>query len=218
MSKQYILFDMDGTLTDSRIGIVKSIQYSLNYFGIEVPDLNELTQFVGPSLYDSYVNFYHMSPENAETAVSKYREYYAGKGIFENALYDGIADLLKNLSSSGKTLAVATSKPTVFTEKILDHFEISDYFDFVSGSDLSDTHIDKGNIIQTALENLNVSEPADAIMVGDRNVDIIGAERNRIESVGAVYGYGGRDELASVSATYLVDTVAELSELLKKIC
>ncbi len=135
MGKQYILFDMDGTLTDSRIGIVKSIQYSLEYFGIEVPDLNTLTQFVGPPLYASYADYYKMSPEDAKTAVSKYREYYAEKGIFENALYDGIADLLKNLSSSGKTLAVATSKPTVFTEKILDHFEISGYFDFVSGSD-----------------------------------------------------------------------------------
>lgn len=217
MGKQYILFDMDGTLTDSRVGIVKSIQYSLNSFGIRVPDLNTLTQFVGPPLYDSYTDSFQMSPENAKTAVSKYREYYAEKGIFENALYGGIAELLKNLSSSGKTLAVATSKPTVFTERILDHFSIRGYFKFVSGSDLSDTHIDKGDIIQTALENLNVSDPADAIMVGDRNVDIIGAERNRIESIGAVYGYGGSDELMSAGPTYLVNDVAELSLLLKKI-
>lgn len=218
MSKQYILFDMDGTLTDSRLGIVKSIQYSLTYFGVQVSDLNELTQFVGPSLYDSYINYYKMSPTDAKTAISKYREYYAEKGIFENALYDGIADLLKTLSSSGKTLAVATSKPTFFAEKVLDHFEIRDYFAFISGSELSDAHIDKGDIIQTALENLNISNPNETIMVGDRNVDIFGAKRNNIESIGAIYGYGGRDELEIAGATHLVDNVAELSELLKKIC
>lgn len=209
---------MDGTLTDSRIGIVKSIQYSLEYFGIFVSDLNELTQFVGPALYDSYVGYFKMSPTDAKTAVSKYREYYTEKGIFENALYDGISNLLKNLFDSGKTLAVATSKPTVFTEIILDHFEIRDYFEFVSGSELSDEHIDKGNIIQTALENMNVSNLNEAIMIGDRNVDIVGAERNKIESVGAVYGYGGLEELKAVNATYLADNVLELSALLKKIC
>lgn len=217
MSKQYILFDLDGTLTDSRIGIVKSIRYSLEYFGIHVSDLNELTHFVGPSLFDSYLNAFDLSEKDATEAVAKYREYYVQKGIFENTLYAGAADMLKQLSDAGKTLAIATSKPTVYTGDVLDHFQIRDYFTFVSGSELTDKHIDKGQIIKKALDRLTVSNPAEAVMVGDRHVDIIGAKENGIESIGAVYGYGGQKELTAAGADDLADDIAALSGLLSRI-
>ena len=134
MEKQYILFDLDGTLTDSMEGITKSVQYALNAMGIEVEDHRELSFFVGPPLKESFQKNYHFTDEEAEEAVRLYREYYRPKGIFENTVYEGIPEMLEHLCDAGKTLLVATSKPTDFAEQILEHFGLKDYFDGVVGS------------------------------------------------------------------------------------
>ena len=214
MNKEFIFFDLDGTLTDPKTGITKSVQYSLKAFGIDINDPDELVAFIGPPLRDSYKKYYSFSDADAEKAVEKYREYFSEKGIFENAIYDGIADLLKLQAASGKTLTVATSKPTVYAEKILKHFNIEAYFRFVAGSELDGRRSKKDLVIQYALDNLNISDKNKVIMVGDREHDILGAKTLGIDSIGVLYGYGDYDELSDAGATYIAADVNELSELL----
>jgi len=148
MNKTYILFDLDGTISDPKEGITKSIQFSLREFGIDVEDLDTLTPFIGPPLRDSYKQFYGFNEADTERAVAKYREYYAETGIFQNALYDGIVPLLKTLQDRGKQLFIATSKPTVYAEKILKHFEIDQYFAFIYGCELGGRRSKKSEVIQ----------------------------------------------------------------------
>ena len=137
--KKYLLFDLDGTLTDPKVGICTCVQYALKAMGIDEPDLDKLEPFIGPPLKDSFMNFYHMSEEQAEAAIAKYRERFADVGIFENKVYDGIPEMLKNLQANGMELAVASSKPEVFVERILEHFGIRKYFKAVVGSELDGT-------------------------------------------------------------------------------
>ena len=214
MNKEFIFFDLDGTLTDPKTGITKSVQYSLKSFGIDINDPDELVAFIGPPLRDSYKKYYAFSDADSEKAVEKYREYFSEKGIFENAIYDGIADLLKLQAASGKTLTVATSKPTVYAEKILKHFNIEAYFRFVAGSELDGRRSKKDLVIQYALDNLNISDKNKVIMVGDREHDILGAKELGIDSIGVLYGYGDYKELSEAGATYIAADVNELSELL----
>ena len=214
MNKEFIFFDLDGTLTDPKTGITKSVQYSLKSFGIDINDPDELVAFIGPPLRDSYKKYYAFSDADSEKAVEKYREYFSEKGIFENAIYDGIADLLKLQAASGKTLTVATSKPTVYAEKILKHFNIEAYFRFVAGSELDGRRSKKDLVIQYALDNLNISDKNKVIMVGDREHDILGAKELGIDSIGVLYGYGDYKELSEAGAAYIAADVNELSELL----
>jgi phosphoglycolate phosphatase len=209
-----ILFDLDGTLTDPKIGITKSVQYALKSFGIDEPNLNALTKFIGPPLRDSFANFYGFSANEAELAVAKYREYFSDKGIFENEVYLGIPEMLKTLQNSGATLAVATSKPTVYARQILGHFTLDGCFSFVAGSELDGTRSVKSEVINYALNELGVTDKANAFMVGDREHDIIGANESGIMSVGVTYGYGTRTELQNAGATYIVDKVDELTALI----
>ena len=165
---QYILFDLDGTLTDSGEGITKAVQYALKYFDIEVEDLNELRKFVGPPLRDSYKNFYDFDDEKAETGITKFREYYSDKGIYENKVYEGIEDTLKSLKENGKTLVIATSKPEVHAKVVLEHFNLAKYFDFIGGADFEETRVKKGDVIKYSLENAGITDLSRTIMVGDR--------------------------------------------------
>jgi len=214
MGKKYILFDLDGTLTDPKIGITQSVQYSLRGFGIEVEDADTLTPFIGPPLRDSYKEFYGFDDEQAELAVAKYREYFSETGIFENVMYDGIDTLLETFIKNDKVLIVATSKPTVFAKKILDHFNLSKYFTFVAGSELDGSRSNKGAIIRYAFENVGISSAGEAVMIGDREHDIFGANEMGVDSIGVLYGYGDLRELTAAGATHIVETVEELLNLL----
>ncbi len=214
MSYEYILFDLDGTLTDPAIGITNSVMYALKKFGIEVRERSELYKFIGPPLWDSFEKYYGFSEEEAKTAVEYYREYYKDKGIFENLVYDGIENLLIKLKDKGKTIIVATSKPEVFAKQILEHFDISKYFTFIAGGNLDGTRVKKNDVIQYALENCNIKDLSKVIMIGDREHDIIGAKKVEIDSIGVLFGYGDRDELEKAGADFIVDSVVDIGKIL----
>ncbi|WP_294582041.1 HAD family hydrolase [uncultured Thomasclavelia sp.] len=213
MDKKHILFDLDGTLTDPMMGITKSVRYALNYYGIEVANLNDLLPFIGPPLRDSFQEFYGFDPQKADEAVEKYREYFRTDGIFDNKVYPGIETCLETLLQSGKKLYVATSKPEVFARKIINHFGLAKYFEFVGGSEFNSRE-KKADVIEYVLMT-NQIDKKDVIMVGDRKHDIIGSHENDIPCVGVLYGYGTKEELETYQADYLVSSIEELTDLLK---
>ena len=212
--KQYLLFDLDGTLTDPMVGITSSVQYALEKFGIHVRYLKELIPFIGPPLAESFQKFYGFSKEDAEKAIQYYREYYTPKGIFENEVYEGIPEMLAHLTEAGFTLLVATSKPTVFARKVLKHFGIEDYFSFVGGSELDGSRTKKAEVISYILKTCGI-EAKEAIMIGDRRHDIEGGKACGLESVGVLYGYGTEQELTEAGADHIIRTVAELEDYLR---
>ena len=212
--KQYLLFDLDGTLTDPMVGITSSVQYALEKFGIHVRYLKELIPFIGPPLAESFQKFYGFSKEDEEKAIQYYREYYAPKGIFENEVYEGIPEMLAHLTEAGFTLLVATSKPTVFARKVLKHFGMEDYFSFVGGSELDGSRTKKAEVISYILKTCGI-EAKEAIMIGDRRHDIEGGKACGLESVGVLYGYGTEQELTEAGADHIIRTVAELEDYLR---
>lgn len=211
--KRYIFFDLDGTLTDPMLGITSSVQYALSKFGISVRYLKELIPFIGPPLKESFQRFYGFSDEQADEAVAYYREYFSPKGIYENEIYAGIPELLEDLTDAGFELAVATSKPGVYAERILKHFGIDEYFSLVVGSELDGTRVQKAEVIQHVLDVYGIAGK-DAVMVGDREHDIKGAAACGVTSIGVLYGYGSRTELMEAGADHIVTTVKELREWL----
>lgn len=215
--KKYIMFDLDGTLTDPKIGITTCVQYALHAAGIEEPDLDKLEPFIGPPLKDSFMEFYSMTEEQADAAVEKYRERFKDTGIFENKVYDGVPAMLKELHNKGIKLAVASSKPQVFVQRILEHFHIDQYFDVVVGSELDGTRVNKDEVVLEALNQLFHYKPIQrnqVYMVGDRKFDVEGAKEHGIESVAVAYGYGSMEELKEAKADYIVRSVEELQEFL----
>jgi len=213
---QNILFDLDGTLTDPGIGITNSVIYALKKYNIEVSDRSELYKFIGPPLLDSFMRFYGFTEEEARRAIDYYREYFSVKGLFENAVYEDIPALLKDLKDKGKTLIVATSKPQVFAEQILEHFKIDKYFSFIGGSTLEETRTQKAEVIEYVLETMNISDFSKTVMIGDREHDVIGAKKVGIKSIGVLYGYGSRDELEKAGADYIVRSVREIKDIVLK--
>lgn len=209
-----LLFDLDGTLTDSFLGIARSAQYALSQLGIDEPELAAFRRFIGPPLYDSFTEYYHLSPAEARRAVSLYRERYRDTGIFENRLYDGIPELLQALRQAGFSLCLATSKPEVFARRILAHFGIAEYFSFVAGSLLDGTRDDKAEVIRYVLEQRSIAEPAAALMIGDRKHDAIGAQENGVPFCGVLYGFGSEEELAAYPHVCLAQTPAGVGEFL----
>lgn len=210
----YILFDLDGTLTEPAEGITNSVKYALEKYGISGVTTEELLKFIGPPLHDSFIEFYDFSEEDATKAVAYYREYFAEKGIFENKVFDQIPELLEKLKEKGKKLIVATSKPEKFTDQILEHFDLKKYFDFVAGATMDNSRTKKADIIQYALEYAQIRDSDKVIMIGDRKYDINGAAVNHIDSIGVLYGYGTKEELTKAGATYIVASVEELEEIL----
>lgn len=210
----YILFDLDGTLTDPGTGITNSVTYALKKFGITVESRAELYKFIGPPLCDSFQKFYGFSEEQAWQAVSYYREYFQDKGIFENIVYDGIREVLEILKNRNKVLVLATSKPREFAVRILEHFDLLSYFDFISGATMDGSRSDKTDIIRYALEKNSIITLEQVIMVGDRKHDVIGAKKNHIASVGVLYGYGSREELTAAGVDYIISTPLELPKIL----
>ena len=217
--KRYILFDLDGTLTDPKEGITKSVQHALAHFGIAVDDLNSLIPFIGPPLTDSFEMFYGFTHEQALEGVCVYREYFTQRGWRENQEYAGVREMLRALKTAGFSLSVATSKPEVFALRILDYFHLTDYFDVVGGADLDGTRIRKADVIRYTLGRAGVSQSGQAleqvVMVGDREHDILGAKAVGIESVGVLYGYGSREELEAAGADALAEQPGDLVRLLQ---
>ena len=217
--KRYILFDLDGTLTDPKEGITKSVQHALAHFGIAVDDLDSLIPFIGPPLTDSFAMFYGFTHEQALEGVRVYREYFTQRGWRENQEYAGVREMLRALKTAGFSLSVATSKPEVFALRILDYFHLTDYFDVVGGADLDGTRIRKADVIRYTLGRAGVSQSGQALeqvaMVGDREHDILGAKAVGIESVGVLYGYGSREELEAAGADALAEQPGDLVRLLQ---
>lgn len=207
------LFDLDGTLTDSGEGIINATIYAVKKLGDDVPDESVLLKFIGPPLWESFEVFCGYSKEKAQTAVKYHREYYREKGLFENSVYDGVEQLLKELKRSGKQLAVATSKPETFSERILKHFGLADYFDSVTGSELDGTRADKAEVIDCALKRCGVTDRSTAIMIGDRKHDIIGAKKNGISCAAVLYGYGSHSEFEEYGADFIVEKPEDILKL-----
>jgi phosphoglycolate phosphatase len=203
MNYSTILFDLDGTLSDPKLGITKSVQYALSKYNIIEADLDKLEPFIGPPLANSFVEIYSFSKYEAKKAVEYYREYFIDQGMYDN-------ELLENLINQQRILMVATSKPTIFAEKILSYFNIDHYFDFVCGSNLDGTMSDKTEIIKYILDKKNI-EKSSTVMIGDRKHDIIGAHNNGIDSIGVAYGYGSEEELRNIKPTHYIKTVQGLA-------
>lgn len=211
------LFDLDGTLTDSREGICKSVQYAFIKLGRPAPELKTLECFIGPPLKTSFREFYGIVGEEADKAVAYYRERYSDVGKYENIPYEGIAEMLQKLREAGYCLAVASSKPETYVEDILKHFHLYDYFHFVVGSDMEGKRGEKEDVIREVFVRMGLDEEARkqcAIMIGDRHFDIHGAQHFGLDSVGVTYGFSEEGELEEAGATYVVDTVKELETLL----
>ncbi|MCM1115194.1 MAG: HAD family hydrolase [Clostridium sp.] len=209
-----ILFDLDGTLTDSSPGIINSIIYALKKYNIEVDDTNTLKKFLGPPLHESFKEFYGFDDDKSMEAVLFYREYFSTKGLLENQVYEGIPSLLNELVKQGKRLIVATSKPQKFTDKIMEHFGLAKYFEFIAGSNMDGTRSKKAEVIEYAMHQCKITDKSKAVMIGDRKHDIFGAKAVGIDSIGVEYGYGDYEELHCAGATYIVKTVDELKNLI----
>ncbi len=211
--KQYLLFDLDGTLIDSMEGITKAAAYALSKFDIHVENRNTLRPFIGPPLAESFMKYYGFDEDQAREAISYYREYYRPTGIYENELYPRMDRLIRDLDHSGFTLILATNKPTVFAQEILKQHDLLDHFALVSGSGLDGSRSRKEDVIRYAMETLDFA-PEEALMIGDKENDVEGAKAVGMECAGVLYGFGSAAELTAAGADYIVSTVEELSRLL----
>ncbi len=211
---EYILFDLDGTLTDSAEGIVNSVIYALKKKGIEEHDRAKLNAFVGPPLMDSFMKYYGMTKEEAREMVPLYREYFEPKGWAENRVYEGIPEALAKLRAQGKHLLVATSKPEAFARRILEHFDLAQYFELIRGASMDERINRKEQVIACVIGEIGEEHVKEMVMVGDREHDVIGAELNGLPCVGVLYGYGSREELEAAGAVAICPTVEKLPDYL----
>jgi phosphoglycolate phosphatase len=209
-----ILFDLDGTLSDPKEGITKSVQYALEKMGMVETDFDKLKRFIGPPLQVSFAEYSNFDEEHTQRAIDFYRDRFKETGMFENELYSNIPLLLKSLKEQQYTLVVATCKPTVFSKQILKYFNIDQYFDLIVGSNLDGTRTSKTDIIQYILDKYKDNQQHDFIMIGDRKHDIIGAKNTGIDSIGVTYGYGSFEEISQSKPTYIVKTVKQLKNFL----
>lgn len=215
MRYQYLFFDLDGTLTDSGRGIMKSVCYALGKMGREIPGQEVLRKFIGPPLSYSFRQFCGMDEKEAAVAVKMYREYFSVTGLFENKVYDGIEEVLGSLGRQGYRLVVATSKPEVYTVRIMEHFRLNKYFELIVGSSLDETRNTKEAVIRYAMERLGISDGKGVMMIGDREHDVQGAKACNLPCIGALWGYGSVSELTDAGAVCLVSKVRQLPEALR---
>ena len=208
-----VLFDLDGTLTDPAEGITNSVAYALEHYGISVEDKKILYSFIGPPLKDSFIKYYGFNEEKAMEAIFVYREYFRDKGIFENEVYEGVEEMLEKIKDSGKSIVLATSKPEEFAVRILEHFNLIGYFDVVAGASMDEKRNKKGDVIKYAMEKGGFSVDG-AVMIGDREHDILGAKENNLPSIGVLFGFGSREELEKAGADYIAETVEDIFDLL----
>ena len=215
MMEETILFDLDGTLTDPKLGITRCVRYALESFGIVEEDLSRLECFIGPPLKEQFMEYAGFSEEQAAQAVAKYRERFQTVGIFENGVFDGISDMLESLRLLGFRIGLASSKPEVYARRILEHFGLIRFMDEVTGSELSGERTRKAEVIAEAMRRMGTT-PAQTIMVGDRKHDVEGAREKGLFCIGVLFGYGSREELTQAGADYLCATVAELQKALSE--
>jgi phosphoglycolate phosphatase len=206
-----VLFDLDGTLTDPRDGIVACIKHGLASLGEPSPSDMELERYIGPPLHETFTKLLR-GDGRVDAAVKAYRERFSAVGMFENVVYPGIPEVLESLGARGAELYVATSKPQVFAERILDHYGLSRHFKAVFGSELNGARSNKGELIGHLLMVAGLSA-ADTVMVGDREHDVHGARRNGVSAVGVLWGYGSREELAAAGAEQIFEQPSDLSGL-----
>lgn len=211
MKQKHILFDLDGTIVRSDLGITKGVQKSLEHFGI-YEEIDDLKKFVGPPMVESYTNFYGFSLEQYKEALDVFHDYYRTVGIFECELYEGIEEMLDSLSKEYK-LYVATSKPEREARRVIEHFGLDKYFTFVGGSDgdFNTKRATKTAVIEYVLETNKIMDRGFAIMVGDKSHDIVGAGNTGLKSIGVLYGYGGLEEFEG--ANYIVKNVEDLRDM-----
>lgn len=205
-----MLFDLDGTLTNPEIGITNCVMYALEKFGIKVEDRKELHPFIGPPLTYSFQTFYGLSQEDSELAVKYYRERFSVNGLYENEVFEGVEKLLEELKERGKILLIATSKPEEFTLKILKHFDLLKYFDFVAGATMDGSRGEKADVIRHAIELSGIEDKSQAIMIGDTHYDILGAKENDLASIGVLFGFGDYEELTKAGADYIVESIEDI--------
>lgn len=210
--KNYLM-DLDGTISNPQVGVTKAVAYALKSYGIIENDSSKLCKFIGPPLTDSFQQYYDFTEVQSKEAILKFREYYSDIGIYENLLYDGIENLLLQITAAGANVILATSKPEIYAKMILKRFNIHKYFKFVSGSNMDLSRYNKSEVIAYALKttNINVNE---TVMIGDREHDILGAKKNNIDSIGVLYGFGDKEELTLAGATYITHSVDTLTKLL----
>lgn len=209
-----LLFDLDGTLTDPKEGILNSVHYALNKKGIIEKQPEELLNFIGPPLHLSFKNRYQLTDDDAFEMVRIFREYFTEKGIYENTLYTGIFELLKALKNQNKIISLATAKPTHFAKQVIEHFKISPFIDFIAGANTDGTRTDKKEIVAYAKELTGNKSDEDYLMIGDREYDIMGAHYNQIKACWVAYGYGVEAIVLKEKPEYICRTVNELLNLL----
>jgi len=209
----FFLFDLDGTLTDPQVGMGKSLRYALDAIN-EQTEITDFTQLIGPPLRDSLRDIFGLEGERNELAVTKYREYFGEKGLFENELYLGVIELLQKLKGDGVKMAIATSKVKKYAERIAEHFGFSQYFDFIGGSEFDGRRGAKAEVIADVLEHFQIGGSPEAlarvVMIGDRKYDIVGAAAAGIDSIGVLWGFGSAEELRAAGATSIVGSTEEL--------
>ena len=208
-----VIFDLDGTVSNPEKGITESFRYALSHLNVKIPSQQTLRTFIGPPLWETFSEKYEFNKSKTGEAVRFWREYFTDKGIYENKLYDGMEELLQKLVDRGLKIAIATTKPQVFADRVVRHFKIDNLFSLVVGSDLDGGRSDKSTLISEVLSSRNVSGGR-AVMVGDRAADIEGAQSCGIDSIGVAYGFGSEEELKNAGATKVVLTVTDLARLL----
>ena len=214
MKYHTVLFDLDGTITDSGPGIMNCVRYALEKSDMPEADESELRAFIGPPLHEQFRDFCGITDEQAEKMVRLYRERYSGTGIFENRVYDGVIPMLKSLKEAGIRILLATSKPEKFAKIIADHFAFAEYFDFIGGANMDGTRTAKQEVIEYVLEACGVSDRTDLIMVGDRRYDMEGAQKAGLASMGVLYGYGSREEIEAAGPDLIAETPADIAALI----
>lgn len=213
---EYILFDFDGTISDSKEGIVKSVAYALEHFGIITENLDDLTYFVGPPLGEPFRQVYQMDDVKTAKAVALFRERYFKQGMWEAAMFPGIPDLLQDLKAAGKKIALATSKGHVIAREILDDYGITSYFDIIMGAELDGTRSKKSEVVAEVLCQFGITDENlhTAVLIGDRKYDVEGARTCGISCIGVQYGYASPEEWTQAAPDHLVASVEELKSFL----
>jgi phosphoglycolate phosphatase len=206
-----IFFDLDGTLTDSGPGITASVAYALEKLGITPPEREKLRPFIGPPLLWSFAHYYGLDEDQCREGVRLYREYFTAGGMFENSVYPGIPEAMERLRAAGFRMAVATSKPEPFSRQIISHFRLDGYIEAVCGATMDETRTEKADVIRYALATLGAA-PEESLMVGDREHDVLGARAAGVSCLGALWGYGGREELTKAGAFALAETPEDMAE------
>ena len=215
MHYQNVLFDLDGTLTDPREGITRSIQFGLSKLGIDEPDLSKLEHCIGPPLLQQFMASYGFDEAKAWEAMGFYRERFAVTGLYENEVFEGVTPLLEELVAQGRQLFIATSKPHIYAREIARHFDFARHFKVIYGSELDGTRTNKVELI-AHLVNEQGLDPAQTLMIGDRKHDLIGARDNGMDAAAVGYGFGSFEELSSFAPKYHFETLAQLHQAFKR--